>query len=139
MEISDELGRKLKFLGIIPEDDESVDTRNVNVGNSNYSKHLIQPWSVWLDYPELTEFDKDIIKRVLRTKDEFTAAINEFLIYAEYDKGINTETKVVMNSLYEKFVSSGHSARLSRVQDYEKIIHICKERIRQLRHIEENE
>lgn len=89
MEISDELYDKLKYLGIIPDD-----TRSYNVGESNYSKHIIQPWSIWLDYPELTSFDHDIIKRVLRTK-----------------TGENRET------------------------DYLKIIHIAKERIRQLNYV----
>ena len=91
MEISDELYNKLKYLGIIPDD-----TRSYNVGESNYSKHIIQPWSIWLDYPELTSFDHDIIKRVLRTK-------------------------------------SGESRDI----DYNKIIHICKERIRQLSYVTE--
>lgn len=91
MEISDELYNKLKYLGIIPND-----TRSYNVGESNYSKHIIQPWSIWLDYPELTSFDHDIIKRVLRTK-----------------------------------------AGESRDIDYNKIIHICKERIRQLSYVTE--
>ena len=91
MEISDELYNKLKYLGIIPDD-----TRSYNVGESNYSKHIIQPWSIWLDYPELTSFDHDIIKRVLRTK-------------------------------------SGESRDI----DYNKIIHICKERIRQLNYVTE--
>lgn len=91
MEISDELYNKLKYLGIIPDD-----TRSYNVGESNYSKHIIQPWSIWLDYPELTSFDHDIVKRVLRTK-----------------TGENRET------------------------DYLKIIHICKERIRQLDYVTE--
>lgn len=86
MEISDELYYKLKYLGITPNY-----TRSYNVGGSNYNKHIIQPWSIWLNYPELTSFDHDIIKRVLRTK-----------------TGENRET------------------------DYLKIIHICKERIRQL-------
>ena len=44
--------------------------RDNNAGKSNYSKHFIQPWSIWLDYPELTPFDCDIIKRILRTKNE---------------------------------------------------------------------
>lgn len=63
MEISDELYNKLKYLGIV-----TSDVRSYNVGSSNYSDHIIQPWSIWLDYPELTSFDHDIIKRVLRTK-----------------------------------------------------------------------
>ena len=85
-EIEDKLYEKLEYLGII-----NGNTRNTNVGESNYAAKTIQPWSIWLDYPELTSFDHDIIKRVLRTK--------------------KTD---------------------SRRLDYEKIIHICKERIRQI-------
>lgn len=81
------LYKKLKYLGIIPSEE-----RSYNIGDSNYSKHIIQPWSIWLDYPELTSWDHDIIKRVLRTK-----------------KGELKES------------------------DYEKIIHICEERLRQLK------
>lgn len=81
------LYKKLEKLGII----NNVEVRLYNVGRSNYSKKLIQPWTIWLDYPELTSWDHDIIKRVLRTKE-----------------GEDRKT------------------------DYEKIIHICKERIRQL-------
>jgi len=73
-------------LGIIP-----TEERAYNIGKSDYSKHLIQPWSIWIDY-ELNAFDADIVKRVLRNKE-------------------------------------GES----RILDYEKIIHICKERIRQLK------
>lgn len=84
-EISEELYLKLEELGIIPND-----TRSSNVGASDYSSHVIQPWTIWQDY-QLNAFDADIIKRVLRTK-------------------------------------KGESRRM----DYEKIIHICQERIRQL-------
>lgn len=84
-----DLYNKLKFLGIINTKENNV--RDHNVGNSNYSKHTIQPWSIWLDYPELTSWDHDIIKRVLRTK-----------------KGE------------------------PRALDYEKIIQICEERLRQI-------
>lgn len=64
MEIPKTLYQKLKKLGII--DDSG--TRDFNVGNSDYSKHLIQPWAIWIDY-NLNAFDADIIKRVLRTKE----------------------------------------------------------------------
>ena len=84
------LYKKLRILGIIHEGKDNIDVRSFNIGNSNYSKHLIQPWSIWIDW-NLNAFDADIVKRVLRTKE-------------------------------------GES----RIQDYEKIIHICKERIRQL-------
>lgn len=66
------------------------DIRSYNIGNSDYSKHKIQPWDIWLEY-NLNPWDADIVKRVLRNKE-------------------------------------GES----RIMDYEKIIHVCKERIRQL-------
>ena len=81
-----ELFQRLKLLGIIPSEE-----RSYNIGNSDYSKHIIQPWAIWIDY-KLNPFDADIVKRVLRTKE-------------------------------------GES----RIMDYEKIIHVCKERIRQLK------
>ena len=87
-----ELYKSLKKLGIIHDSKDEVDIRSFNIGNSNYSKHIIQPWSIWLAYPNLTGWDQDIIKRVLRTK-------------------------------------QGES----RMMDYEKIIHDCKESIRQLK------
>jgi len=68
-----------------------VNSRDFNIGNSDYAKHKIQPWDIWLEY-KLNPWDADIVKRVLRTKE-------------------------------------GES----RVLDYEKIIHICQERIRQLK------
>lgn len=87
-EISDKLYAKLLYLGIINEDDNNI--RNYNIGTSDYAEHIVQPWTIWLDW-NLNPWDSDIIKRVLRTKEGTT-----------------------------------------RKQDYEKIIHICKERIRQI-------
>lgn len=86
-QISDELYERLDYLGLIPND-----VRSTNVGKSDYSKHIIQPWAIWIDW-QLNPWDADIVKRILRTK--------------EGD---------------------------SRQMDYEKIIHICQERIRQLKH-----
>ena len=86
-EINDKLYAKLKELGII---NEGSNVRNYNIGTSDYSTHVIQPWSIWIDY-NLNPFDADIVKRILRTKE-------------------NTPRK----------------------EDYEKIIHICQERIRQI-------
>lgn len=68
MEISNELHDKLVHLGIISED-ESDNTRKYNVGKSNYSDHVIKPWSIWIDW-NLNPWDADIIKRVLRTKED---------------------------------------------------------------------
>lgn len=72
------------------------DVRSYNVGNSNYSKHKIQPWDIWEEY-QLNPWDADIVKRILRTKEE-----------------------------------PGKTPEESRKMDYEKIIHICNERIRQI-------
>ena len=92
-EISRKLYDKLEMLGII----DSSQVRTANEGNSDYAAHTIQPWSIWLDYKDLTPWDADIIKRVLRTKD---------------DKSMTPEQQ--------------------RMMDYNKIIHICQERIRQI-------
>lgn len=86
-----ELYNNFNRLGLIPSD-----VREANVGKSNYAKHTIQPWSIWIDY-DLNPWDADIVKRVLRTKEE-----------------------------------EGMSLKESRLLDYEKIIHICQERMRQL-------
>ena len=64
VEIPLELYERLDYLGIIPND-----VRKSNVGESNYSKHTIQPWSIWLDW-DLNPWDADIIKRTLRSKTE---------------------------------------------------------------------
>jgi len=80
----------LRRLGIL---DTSV--RSHNVGESDYSQHIIQPWSVIQEY-RLNYWDADVVKRILRHK-------------------------------------QGDPRRL----DYEKIIHICEERIRQIEAEEE--
>ena len=50
-----------------PETPQQTDTRSYNVGASDYSKHRIQPWDIWIEYG-LNPFDADIVKRVLRRK-----------------------------------------------------------------------
>ena len=72
------------------------DVRAYNIGNSDYSKRKIQPWDIWIEY-KLNPFDADIVKRILRTKEE-----------------------------------NGMAKQQARKMDYQKIIHICKERIRQI-------
>ena len=71
--------------------------RNHNVGNSDYEKHKIQPWDVWIEF-QLNPFDADLAKRTLRTKAEGGMTQNE-----------------------------------ARKLDYEKIVHIASERIRQIK------
>ena len=55
-EINDKLYAKLKELGII---NEGSNVRNYNIGASDYSTHVIQPWSIWIDY-NLNPFDADM-------------------------------------------------------------------------------
>lgn len=57
---------RLLNLGIIPTTES--DCHGYNIGNSNYSKYLIQPWAIWQEY-RLNPWDADIVKRVLRTKE----------------------------------------------------------------------
>ena len=99
LDITEEEIRYLQYLGIIH---DSTEVRDHNIGESNYSRNTIQPWSIGLDYPELTPFDCDIIKRILRTK-----------------------------------TIPGKSKAESRKEDYEKIIHICQERLRQLNYVKD--
>ena len=57
---------RLLELGVISDGKDNV--RDHNVGKSNYSKHTIQAWSVWMDWG-LNPWDADIVKRVERTKE----------------------------------------------------------------------
>lgn len=50
--------------------------RTHNEGTSNYSAHKIQPWDIWMEY-HLNPWDADIIKRVLRTKQEEGKSVEE--------------------------------------------------------------
>ena len=62
--------RQLIKCGVLSVDEEAQSIRDGNAGASNYPKHCIENWAIWIDYPELTPFDKDMIKRLLRTKAE---------------------------------------------------------------------
>lgn len=44
------------------------DIRSYNVGSSDYAKHKIQPWDIWLEY-NLNPWEADIVKRILRRKE----------------------------------------------------------------------
>lgn len=73
---------RLNYLGLIPNE-----IRKDNVGKSNYSKNTIQPWSIWLDY-NLNAWDADIVKRILRTKEEPGMSLDESRIM-DYTKIIH--------------------------------------------------
>ena len=77
---------------------ETKNTRNYNIGNSNYSSMPkgYQPWDLWKVY-HMNPFDADILKRLLRTK-----------------------------------IEPGMTPQESRKLDYQKIIHVCQERINQI-------
>ena len=53
--------------------EKAEDIRAYNVGDSDYAKHNIQPWDIWIEY-RLNPFDADIVKRVLRY--ENTGGVN---------------------------------------------------------------
>jgi len=60
--IPTELYNRLNYLGLIP---SSV--RDTHVGQSDYSSKLVQPWTIFLDNPELNYMECDVIKRIIRT------------------------------------------------------------------------
>jgi len=64
LKVDNQVYYNLYKLGLL---DSSV--RDHNEGLSNYSKYTIQPWAIWQDY-NLNPWDADIVKRVLRTKEE---------------------------------------------------------------------
>ena len=74
--------KELERLGVI-----NAECRKINEGTSDYPEHIIQPWSIWLDY-NLDPWDADIIKRVLRTKKESGMTENEARIL-DYKKIIH--------------------------------------------------
>lgn len=70
-----------------------LDIREKNEGNSDYSKHVIQPWDIWEEYG-LNGWDCDIVKRVLRTKEDATMTPREQRIL-DYKKIIhNCEERI---------------------------------------------
>ncbi len=67
-EIPTELYNQLNYLGLIPSTE-----RSHNVGESDYSKQLIQPWTIMLAYKDSHNYlELDIIKRMLRNKSSDT-------------------------------------------------------------------
>ena len=58
---------KLIELGVLKTTKYSC--RDAHVGKSDYSEHVIQPWTIWLEY-NMNAWDADIVKRILRTKEE---------------------------------------------------------------------
>lgn len=58
---------KLIELGVLKTAKHSC--RDAHVGKSDYSEHIIQPWTIWLEY-NMNAWDADIQKRLLRTKAE---------------------------------------------------------------------
>ena len=76
----------------------SENLQNYNVGESDYSKHKIQPWDIWKEY-NLNPWDADIVKRVLRSKEGDSRTLDyEKIIHickyriAELSKGTEVTT-----------------------------------------------
>lgn len=62
--IPNELYNQLNYLGLIPSDE-----RAYNVGGSDYSRQLLQPWSIMLAYKGSHNYlELDVVKRILRSK-----------------------------------------------------------------------
>lgn len=50
-------------------DGSDLNARDYNVGKSDYASFRTQPWDLWKEY-NLNPWDADIVKRVLRTKED---------------------------------------------------------------------
>ena len=94
---------------------EAEDIRAYNVGASDYARHKIQPWDIYLEY-NLNPWDADIVKRVLRTKKTDTRIMDyEKNIHtckyriAELSKEVLKETEVVAPAEAEKPVEDEES------------------------------
>lgn len=57
----------LREVGLAPHPALPESWRDHNVGDSDYSKHKIQPWDLWAEY-KLNPWEADIVKRILRKK-----------------------------------------------------------------------
>lgn len=85
--------------------------RDYNIGKSDYAKHKIQPWDIWLEYG-LNPWDADIVKRVLRTKEGEDRKLDyEKIIHiCKYRIAeLSRETKVVTPAGAEKPVENEES------------------------------
>jgi len=131
------------------------DVRSYNIGSSDYSKHKFQSWSFWILF-RLNPWDADIIKRVLRVKKtdgrlldikkirhialerirQFQNNENVFPIENLEPKGITlnemiadydltSDDKIILGRILYPNTSN-------RVSDYQMIIEICDERIKEL-------
>ena len=93
----------------------SENVQSYNVGKSDYSKHAIQPWDIYLEY-NLNPWDADIVKRVLRSKEGEERTLDyEKIIHickyriAELSKEVLKETEVVAPAEAEKPVEDEES------------------------------
>lgn len=69
------------------------DVRSFNVGSSDYSQHKIQPWDIWEEY-NLNPWEADIVKRVLRKKNEVGLSEIESRIM-DFEKIIHISRKCI--------------------------------------------
>lgn len=89
----------------------SEKVQSYNVGKSDYSKHVIQPWDIWKEY-NLNPWDADIVKRVLRTKEgeERTLDYEKIIHICKYRIAeLSKETKVTTPVEAEKPVEDEES------------------------------
>lgn len=93
----------------------SENVQSYNVGKSDYSKHVIQPWDIWKEY-NLNPWDADIVKRVLRSKEGEERTLDyEKIIHickyriAQLSKEVSKETKVAAPAEAEKPVEDEES------------------------------
>lgn len=104
--------KQIKYYCVMP---TSENVQSYNVGKSDYSKHAIQPWHIWKEY-NLNPWDADIVKRVLRSKEDEARTLDYEKIIrickyriAELSKEVSKETKVTTPAEAEKPVEDEES------------------------------
>ncbi len=61
---------------------EEINPMSYNIGESNYSEHLLQPWDI-IDAYQLNYYEGNIIKYLLRTKDNRVEDLSKLIHYAQ--------------------------------------------------------
>lgn len=66
-QISDDVFNQLLLIGVIDSTGNIPENRQINIGTSDYSDFLIQPWSYIQDH-NMDYLHGDIVKRITRNK-----------------------------------------------------------------------
>lgn len=91
---SDWVGRKADKHEELPKEQPESNANSHNIGNSDYSKHSIQPWDIVVMYG-LNFFEGNILKYLLRKKGDRLEDLEKIKHYAEkYIEVVKTQAQL---------------------------------------------